>query len=169
MLGRKDLLDENYTAFKAEAEEIISRYQFGTYYKTDMKEPRVDLKEIVALTRGSPMEYLRLCSLYKFLNDFYKIPYVKKIIEYAKERGFSFELPSEIKQQISMDDFSVLFLRKKEQERSFDMQYFCEIIFTKEIDHKKYGVRVPILEYVEGRMYVQDPSSIMASINRLDE
>ncbi len=168
MMYRKDLLDETYEVFKAQAEEIIHRYQFGTYYRTDMKESKVEVKEIVRLTHNAPMEYLRLCSLYKFFVDFYKLSYVKKIIEFAKLHGFSFEYPSEFKQQLNMDEFSMSVLQKKERDQVFDMQYFCEMVFVKQVGTKKYGVRVPLLEYSHGRYTVQASSVILEALHKME-
>ncbi|MEM0466308.1 MAG: hypothetical protein QXX20_01720 [Candidatus Thermoplasmatota archaeon] len=168
MMYRKDLLEEDYATFKAQAEEIIHRYHYGTYYRTDLKESRVDLKEIVMLTHNSPTEFLRVCSLYKFLTDLYQLPYIKKIIDYAKQHGFSFEYPSELKQQIGMDAFSVSVLRKKEQDPGFTIQSFCDMVFVKQGDTKKFGVRVPLLEYSQGKFSVQESSVILESLHKME-
>ena len=107
MINKKDFIGINYENFKKEAEDIINKYHFSTFYKTDLKESRVDIDTIMSLTNRSPVLYLRYCSMYKFLHDIYNIPYVRRIFDFAKEQGFEFESPEEKKENFDMDKFAI--------------------------------------------------------------
>jgi hypothetical protein len=168
MINKKDFIGINYENFKKEAEDLINKYHFSTYYKTDLKDCRVDLDTIMSMTNGSPILYLRHCSLYKFLLDIYNITYVRRIFKFAKDQGFELDLPEEKKDNFDMDKFAVSVLRKKTLKHFLDMNYYFVLSFSKKKNNKLIKVNVPLLDFINERFYVEELFKISDGLNKME-
>ena len=158
MVNKTEFEGINYENFKKETEALIMKYQTGGY-KTEIKEIKVRIENIMRLTNGNPRAYLDLCSLYKFLMDIYKTSYVKKIIGFAKDTGFSFYFPREMNTNLDMESFASSVLHNRKLQNQFDINAYLVLSFAKKTDSggsaTPYSFTIPILFHSGSLLYHQ--------------
>ncbi|MFH1101191.1 MAG: hypothetical protein V1726_04045 [Methanobacteriota archaeon] len=158
MIKKEDFEGRQYEIFKQEAEAFIAKYQAGDY-KTEIKEIKVRIENIMRMTNGDPRVYLEYCSLYKFLMDMYKTEYVKNIIQFAKDRGFSFYLPQEMNTNHDMESFASSLLHHRRSQEQFDINQYLVLSFAKNVDAESgtvpYLFSFPLLHHTGSLLFSQ--------------
>lgn len=175
MVNKEYFEGENYEKFKEEAEQIISDYQAGKY-KTEIKEIKVRIENIMRLTNGNPHAYLDICSLYKFLTALYNTSYVKNIIQFTKDLEFSFYLPREMNTNLDMESFASSVLHNRKTHDDFDMNQYFVLSFSKKVNTNEgttpYLFTIPLLLHTGSLLYSQlsvvRQYDIMSGISHLE-
>lgn len=170
MIQKEEFVGEPFEAFKKEAEAIIQNLETGVY-TMELDESNDPLDTILRISDNNPDEYLNQCSFFQFFSKIYQLPYVKKIIRFAEEQGFSLLGPEEIKEGYNMERFVHHVLPKKKQGTFTSISCF-DLVFVKKTSLKTVSPsnlrKVSLLEQKGTRFLVRRPQHLFQDIARIE-
>ena len=135
MIQKEEFLAEEYETFRKDAEAIIRKLETGGYSQ-EIDETHDPLEAILRTPDSSHEAYQNQCSFFQFFSEIYRLPYVKNIIRYAEEQGFSLYGPDEMKEKYSMEQFVQKVLPKKANNTFTQVSCF-DLMFVKKTNAKK--------------------------------
>jgi hypothetical protein len=171
MIRSEEFQGNGYFSFKKEAEKIIRDMETGEY-SMELNEVNDPLEIINKISQNDPEEYLGQCQFFRFFSEIYKLPYVEKLLTFAREHGYSLVGPSELKDEYSMEHFVRDTLAKK-QKGVFKIDSCFELLFVKrtpEGQHSLSDVKsIRLLEYKNDRYAVRKLSELLSEIKKLEQ
>ena len=170
MIRKEEFFGKSFETFKKDAEAIIRNLE-TCEYTMELDESNDPLEKILEISENNPHEYLNQCSFFQFFSRIYQLPYVKKIMQYAEEQGFSLYGPEEMKEKVSMEHFVEKILPKK-KEGSFTYISCFDLMFIKKTSSKKVSSsdlrKISLLEQKGEKFIVRNAQDLYREIMSIE-
>jgi len=169
MIQKEEFLGKYYETFKKEARAIIHKLETGGY-TMEIDEENDPLEHMFHIQDKDRPHSQDQCSFFQFFSEIYRLPYVKNIIRYAEQQGFSLYGPEETKEQYSMEQFVQKVLPKKGSTAHMETSCF-DLVFVKKTAGEKVRpsdiYKVTLLDQQESKFQVRAEQDLFKEITRL--